>query len=186
MALRPAVFLDKDGTLIENVPHNVEPSLMLFTPGAVEGLRLLHAHGFPIYVVTNQPGVAHGIFSEAALSEVERELRRMLMEIDVKLSGFYYCPHHPEGKILSYSYDCECRKPQPGMLVKAAKDNSIQLSSSWMVGDILHDIQAGRSAGCRTILLDRGNETEWLITEERRPDFVVKNLAGAARLIVYG
>src|SRR5688500_8984557 len=108
------VFLDKDGTLIEDRPFNVNPNLIRFTPGAVLALRRLHARGFQFVVITNQSGVARGLFDESALGPVEHRLRELLGLIGVPLSGFYYCPHYPRGTVGRYSVSCICRKPMPG------------------------------------------------------------------------
>jgi len=102
----------------------------------------------------------------------------------VELAGFYYCPHHPDGSVARYAVDCGCRKPQPGMLQKAARELDIDLEHSWMVGDILDDIEAGRRAGCRTILINNGSETEWVLSPERQPHFIVSNLEEAARTVI--
>jgi histidinol-phosphate phosphatase family protein len=181
---RPAVFLDKDGTLIEDVPYNVDPENIRLSPGAAEGLLALHESGYQLVVVSNQSGVARGHFPEAALVEVERSLRRLLAEFGVPLAGFYYCPHHPDGTVAPYAVACRCRKPAPGLLRRAADDLGIDLAESWMIGDILDDIEAGRRAGCQTVLLDNGNETEWRGGRRRRPHHVAVDLAQAARLIL--
>lgn len=175
-----AVFLDKDGTLIEDVPYNVDPDRIRLCDGAIEGLRSLHAAGYKLIVISNQSGVARGFFPEAALVEVDRRLRELL---DVPLSGFYYCPHHPNGTVTEFAIECDCRKPKAGMLLQAAQDHEIDLARSWFIGDILNDVEAGRSAGCRTILIDNGNETEWILTRSRLPDHVVANLMEAAGVI---
>jgi histidinol-phosphate phosphatase family protein len=180
---RKAVFLDKDGTLIEDIPYNVDPQKIRLAPGAVEGLSALHQSGYELIVVSNQSGVARGLFPERALGEVERSLRRQLAAFGVPLAGFYYCPHHPQGIVEDYTIACPCRKPEPGMLRRAASDLGINLANSWMVGDILDDIEAGRRAGCRTVLLDNGNETEWRPGRMRRPHHRAADLAEAARLI---
>ena len=178
-----ATFLDKDGTLIEDLPYNVNPDLIRLAPGASEGLQLMHRAGFKLIVITNQSGVARGYFEEATLQAVEKRLRTLLWEIGVPLAGFYYCPHHPEGSVLKYSLDCECRKPAPGLLKRAASDLALDLRHSWFVGDILNDVEAGRRAGCNTILLDNGHETEWELSALRTPHYTVKNLAQAGELI---
>jgi rfaE bifunctional protein kinase chain/domain len=179
----PAVFLDKDGTLVEDVPYNVDPERIRLAPGAVAGLRALHAAGYLLIVISNQSGVARGYFPEAALADVEARLRALLAEAGVPLAGFYYCPHHPNGAISRYAVPCSCRKPAPGSIDRAAREHDVDLARSWFVGDILDDVEAGHRAGCRAILIDNGNETEWLDAPDRRPDHVVADLAEAARII---
>jgi D-glycero-D-manno-heptose 1,7-bisphosphate phosphatase len=178
-----AVFLDKDGTLVEDIPYNVDPELIRPTEGAIESLRQLQDAGYKLIVVSNQSGVARGIFREEALTAVETRLRAILSAVGVSLTGFYYCPHLPQATLPQYAIDCACRKPRPGLLLRGAREHDIDLSASWMIGDILNDMQAGKSAGCRTILVDNGHETEWILTPERRPDFLVKNLPEAAETI---
>jgi D-glycero-D-manno-heptose 1,7-bisphosphate phosphatase len=178
------VFLDKDGTLVVDVPYNVDPALIRLAPGAGEGLRAVSAAGYRLVVVSNQSGIARGSFPESALVVVERRLRELLAECGVALAGFYWCPHHPGGNVADYAVACECRKPQPGLILRAARELGIDTGQSWMVGDILDDVEAGRRAGCRTVLLDNGNETEWLRSPARMPDLVAADLADAARLIL--
>jgi D,D-heptose 1,7-bisphosphate phosphatase len=181
---RPAVFLDKDGTLIENVPYNVDPARMQFAPGVPEGLRILQDAGFGMIVVTNQSGVARGYFDEEALQTVEQRLRQMVHRAaEVDLLGFYYCPHHREGIVPPYDTACDCRKPEPGMLLQAAEELKVDCDRSWMVGDILNDVEAGHRSGCRSVLVDRGSETEWELGPDRVPDYVVADFVGAARVI---
>jgi D-glycero-D-manno-heptose 1,7-bisphosphate phosphatase len=179
-----AVFLDKDGTLVENVPYNVDPTCLTLTPGAIEGLRLLYEASYLLIVISNQSGVARGYFTEAALVPIMQQLQLMLEQAGVVLSGFYYCPHHPQGVVAPYAVVCDCRKPQPGLLYQAAQDHLIDLYQSWFIGDILHDVAAGRSAGCRTILLDNGNETEWQLSRHCLPHHTVNNLFEAAKVIL--
>jgi D-glycero-D-manno-heptose 1,7-bisphosphate phosphatase len=179
-----AVFLDKDGTLIEDVPYNVEPKHMRLVAGATEALHLLARSGYRLIVVSNQPGVALGLFPEYALRAVEQRLQELLLPAGVSLHGFYYCPHFPRAKIPAYRLHCNCRKPAPGMLTRAARDHALELRSSWLVGDILDDIEAGRRANCKTVLVNNGNETEWELTAERCPHAVATDLLEAARTIV--
>ncbi len=179
MAVNAAVFLDKDGTLVENVPYNADPAKIRLVAGAGEALRAMQEAGYRIFVVSNQSGVARGYFPETALGGVLKRLREMLAGQGVELAGFYYCPHHPQGH-------CACRKPQPGLILRAAAEHEVDLGKSWLVGDILDDVEAGRRAGCRTILVDNGNETEWRNGAERTPHFKVADLAGAARVIAEG
>jgi histidinol-phosphate phosphatase family protein len=169
---RKAVFVDKDGTLVVNVPYNVDPSLVQLTPKAADAIRALVERQYRVIVVSNQPGAALGKFAEEKLKDLEQHLRDLLPA----LGGFYYCPHHPEA-------GCDCRKPAPGLIERAAKEHGVDLASSWMIGDILDDIEAGRRAGCRTILLDVGNETEWRAGEQRVPHHVARDLGEAAAII---
>ncbi len=184
MSQQRAVFLDKDGTLVEDVPYNVDPERIRLTPGAREGLRLLEGAGYRLIVISNQSGVARGYFREEALEAVEKRLIELLSAAGVVLSGFYYCPHHPAGSVPAYTMPCSCRKPEAGMILRAAREHDIDLARSWLVGDILDDIQAGRTAGCRTVLLDNGHETEWVLTPQRQPDHRAPDLAAAAAVIL--
>jgi histidinol-phosphate phosphatase family protein len=178
------VFFDKDGTLLADVPWNVDPVRMRLAPGAAAGLPLLAAQGYRVAVVSNQPGVARGLFPEGALILVERRLRALLGQLGVALEGFYYCPHDPGGTVAAYRRDCECRKPAPGLLYRAACDMGITPDRAWFVGDILDDVEAGCAAGCRTVLIDNGNETEWRLSPVRLPHHVASDLEEAARAIL--
>jgi D,D-heptose 1,7-bisphosphate phosphatase len=178
-----AIFLDKDGTLLEDVPYNVDPGRMRLTAGAAEGLGRLHRLGYRLLVISNQSGVARGYFPEEALVAVEARLRELLDAVGVPLAGFYYCPHHPKGSVAAYAVACACRKPQPGLIRRAAAAHAIDLGQSWFIGDILDDVEAGRRAGCRTVLLETGHETEWLLSPERTPHYRAADLAEAARII---
>jgi D,D-heptose 1,7-bisphosphate phosphatase len=180
----PAVFLDKDGTLIRDVPYNVDPEQIQLMPDGAAGLRVLHTAGYRLIVITNQSGVARGYFEEADLPAVHQKLAELLAEVGVPLAGFYYCPHHPDGVVPEYTVDCSCRKPEPGLLLQAAQEHRIDLRRSWFIGDILNDVEAGHRAGCRTILLDNGHETEWVLSELRRPDHITKNINSAAATIL--
>jgi D-glycero-D-manno-heptose 1,7-bisphosphate phosphatase len=181
----PTVFLDKDGTLIPDVPYNVDPALIELSPGAAEGLKRLHAVGYQLIVVSNQSGVARGYFPETALVPVVQKLRSLFQSVGVPLAGFYYCPHYPTGEVAAYAIACSCRKPEPGLLLQAAQECQVDLARSWMVGDILNDVEAGRRAGCRTILIDNGNETEWLLSPMREPHYRATDLTDAAEKIIH-
>jgi D,D-heptose 1,7-bisphosphate phosphatase len=180
---RRAIFLDKDGTLVDDVPYNVDPDRIRLAAGASEGLPRLREAGFRLIVISNQSGFARGLFAEEALGPVRDRVRDLLANIGVELDGFYYCPHHPEGTVPPYAVACGCRKPEPGLLLSAARERGVALRESWFIGDILDDVEAGRRAGCRTVLIDNGNETEWRRSRLRRPDVVARDLAEAARLI---
>lgn len=179
-----AVFLDKDGTLLEDLPYSVDRSKMKVLQGAGEGLRLLSSAGYRLVVVSNQSGVARGYFPEEALVGVETRLREIFTELGVPLDGVYFCPHHPMGRVAEYAVSCSCRKPQPGLILRAAAEHDLDVTRSWMIGDILDDVEAGRRAGCRSVLIDNGNETEWELTSARRPDYTASDLSEAAACIL--
>lgn len=177
------VFLDKDGTLVEDVPYNVDPERIRLAPTAERALRLFARHGCRVVLISNQSGVARGLFEESALEGVRERLSELCSAAGVTLEGFYYCPHHPQGQVRRFSVECDCRKPADGLLRRAARDLGIPLGEAWMVGDILDDVEAGNRAGCRTILIDNGNETEWRLPARRWPTVVVRSLESAARVI---
>jgi len=182
--MKKAVFIDKDGTLIRDVPYNCDPARIVFNPGVPEALRKLKADGYQLIVVSNQSGIAMGYFKIADLEKVANKIQNDLMAKGVEIDAFYFCPHHPDGKIIRYSKPCQCRKPEPGMLLHAAERFGIDLSRSWMIGDILHDVEAGNRAGCQTILLDVGNETEWVMNEYRHPTARVSSMSEAVSAIL--
>jgi D-glycero-D-manno-heptose 1,7-bisphosphate phosphatase len=182
--MNKAVFWDKDGTLIPDIPYNVNPALITLYPDAGKSLYRLRAAGFKLIVVSNQAGVAQGRFPESALAGVWDRLTELLRPFGAEPDAFYYCPHHPKGFVKGYIQPCHCRKPEPGLLVQAAQEHQIDLKASWMVGDILNDVEAGNRAGCRTTLIERGNETEWLINPYRLPTNRVRNLMEATNYIL--
>ncbi|HVX28751.1 MAG TPA: HAD family hydrolase [Parafilimonas sp.] len=182
--MNKAVFIDRDGTLIKNVPYNANPALIEFLPDAIETLSVLKKNKFLLILISNQSGVARGFFSVEQLEEMHDVIQQTLSNFNVKLNAIYYCPHHPEGKIKEYAIECKCRKPKPGLILKAATKYNIDLNNSWMVGDILNDVEAGNAAGCKTILLDNGNETEWIVNEKREPAFTVESWRMIAQTIV--
>jgi D-glycero-D-manno-heptose 1,7-bisphosphate phosphatase len=182
--LKPAVLLDKDGTLLEDVPYNVDPASMRFAPGAADALRLFAAHAVTLVVVSNQGGVALGRFPRGALDTMQAHLRDMFASCGAVLAGAYWCPHHPQGHVAPYAGPCACRKPAPGLLLRAAREHGLDLGASWFVGDILDDVEAGTRAGCRTVLIDNGHETEWRDGPLRRPTLRVHDMREAALAIV--
>jgi D-glycero-D-manno-heptose 1,7-bisphosphate phosphatase len=180
-----AAFIDKDGTLVVDVPYNDDPSRVRLHEHAAEGLRMLAAAGFRLFVVSNQSGIARGLFGVDALPAMEARIRELLKAEGVEIDGFYWCPHHPEGVDERYAVRCTCRKPEPGMMLRASAEHGIKLASSWVIGDILDDVGAGRRAGCRTVLVDNGGETEWVLAPWRIPDYVARDLEHAAWFIVH-
>jgi D,D-heptose 1,7-bisphosphate phosphatase len=182
--MRRAVFFDKDGTLVEDDPPNTDPSRVRFYPDVFRTLGVLKQTGYDLVVVTNQNGIAQGRYEEADVRGMQAYIEQRLADEGLPLAGFYFCPHDSGGTVPFYAVSCECRKPRPGLLMRAALDLGIDLQQSWMVGDILHDIEAGRWAGCRTVLVDNGHESEWRLTETRWPDHIASTLLEAANLIV--
>lgn len=178
---RPAVFIDKDGTLVENVPWNVDPERLRLLPGAAQALATLASHGLALVVVTNQSGLAEGRFSAAQFAGLCDALRQRLAVHGVSLTDVLHCPHAPapDGRPA-----CPCRKPRPGLLLRAARLHGLALARSWMVGDILDDVEAGRRAGCRTLLLDTGGETAWRRSRWRWPHHTAADWTQAARCMV--
>ena len=144
--MKPAIFIDRDDTLIYNVPYLSDPEKVVLTPGAGETLAQLAKSGFLIIVITNQSGIGRGYFNVEQLNAVHDRLRRLLSSFEVVLDGLYYCPHAP-------SEECNCRKPKTGMLEQACHDHRIDLTRSIMVGDSPQDIQMGRNFGLRTVQL---------------------------------
>lgn len=159
-----AVFFENDGTLVEETTGRADPGSLRLLPRAADGLARLRAAGYRLYIVSNQPGVARGQFREAALEPIVRRLEELLVTEDAALDGFYYCPHHPEGKVHGYAVDCGCRKPAPGLIEDACREHDLDPLRSWMIG-AADDVEAGRRAGCRTIRIGRkGGRTTGQLT----------------------
>jgi D-glycero-D-manno-heptose 1,7-bisphosphate phosphatase len=179
---RPALFLDRDGTLVYPRHYPSHPEELHLYEGIGPALKAFQEEGFKLVVITNQAGIARGYFTEDDLQRMNAYLSEELAKLEVHLDAIYYCPHHPDGIIPELAIRCDCRKPQPGMLLRAAEDLDLDLQSSWFVGDILDDIEAGNRVGCRTILVDLG--TEGMPEQQvRRPDFVARNTLHALCII---
>ena len=167
MTPKRAVFLDRDGTINEEREylHRVED--FAFIPGAAEAIGRLKDAGFCVVVVTNQSGIGRGYYDEAALCVLHSHLDRELDRFGAAIDAYYFCPHHPEHGVGDYRQECACRKPMPGMLVKAAADLGIDLRRSYIIGDKLADVAAGLAAGCRPILVRTGygRDEETLLPE---------------------
>ena len=149
---RVAVFLDRDGVIVEDVHFLTSVESMRLLPGVVEGLGTLQRR-FHLVVVSNQSGVARGFITEQELQEIHSELVRRLDDQGVILDALYYCPHLPEGTVAAYQQECECRKPKPGMILRAMRDWDLTAEGSFMVGDSPRDVEAGRRAGVESLLL---------------------------------
>lgn len=177
---RKAVFLDKDGTLVRNLPGNVDPDAIELLPGVLDGLQLLQRRGFVLFVVSNQGAIGEGWLEESQLEQLWQRTRQLLEAGGVRIEGFYYCPHAPGpgGQPV-----CSCRKPRPGLLWRAAVEHQIDLYNSWMIGDILDDVEAGHGAGCRSAMVDNGGETEWEYGFARVPDVIAHDFRAVVRLM---
>ncbi len=150
---KAAIFLDRDGVIVEHIPYLSKASQLRILQGVIEAIQALQEH-FYIIVVTNQAGIARGFYTEVDLLNVHQELVQQLSIKGVFIDALYYCPHHPSaGKVKAYSIKCSCRKPAPGMLLRASHDWGIDLSNSVMVGDMSSDVQAGLAVGASSILL---------------------------------
>ena len=182
MEKRQALFLDRDGTLVHPGHYPSRPEDLHLYAGIGPELRVLQKAGFRLVIITNQAGIARGYFTEADLQRMHAHLTSELAFLDVHLDGIYYCPHHIDGVIPELAIHCDCRKPQPGMLLQAAADLDIDLQNSWFVGDILDDIEAGNRAGCRTILVDLGTE-QAPAQPLRHPNFVARDTLHALRIV---
>jgi D-glycero-D-manno-heptose 1,7-bisphosphate phosphatase len=180
-ALRPqrAVFLDRDGTIIEDTGFVRRPEDVHFLPGAPDGLRLLQEKGYRLIVVSNQSGIARGLFDLSQLEAVHERFLSILAGIDVRLTDCFYCPYHPQGTVEQFRKESADRKGSPGMILKAAHRHGIFLAGSWMVGDRDDDIRAGQAGGTRTIRIG-GNPAD---NSTLRPDFYADNLLSAATII---
>ena len=181
--VNPAVFLDRDNTLIANDGDLGNPADLLLLDGVPEAILRLRNAGFKIVVVTNQGGVARGQFTEDDVQLLHTELAR-LIDAHAKNRGlidrFYYCPFHPQGQLLEYRREHPWRKPQPGMLLQAAEDLDLELSKSWMIGDQDRDIESGKAAGCRTVLINPNSDA----SEKGEADHLADDLRGAAQIIL--
>lgn len=182
-AVEPAIFLDRDNTLIHNDGDLGDPEQVRLKDGVAEGLKTLRVAGYRLVVVTNQGGVARGRYTEADVDTVNQ---RIAGEVETQtqqrptIDRFYYCPYHPEGSVEEYRRDHPWRKPHPGMMLQAARDMNIDLASSWLIGDQPRDVQAGRAAGCRTIMIHGDEE----LVKQCRPTAAVTNFAEAVELVL--
>jgi len=186
-----AVFLDRDGVINAALYNPVEGKLdspyrfeeFRLLPGAAQAIRRTNSLGFLAVVVSNQPGVAKGKCDRAFLGALNHLLHRELARQGAHLDAIYYCLHHPQAQVESLRLSCDCRKPQPGLLLQAARDLDIDLARSYMVGDLPTDVEAGRAAGCRTILVSDSDDPP---VNGQRPHFVAADLAGAVQVIAEG
>jgi D-glycero-D-manno-heptose 1,7-bisphosphate phosphatase len=181
-----AIFLDRDGTINEDVNFLSSPEQVILINGSAEAIREMNELGLKVIVFTNQSGIARGYFTEEDLHRVHSRLDELLSQSGARIDAYYYCPHHPTEGNGKYKIECECRKPKDGMLRRASNEQNIDLKKSFVVGDRCIDIQAGKTAGATTILVLTGyglQEYEKCKSENYEPDFVVKNLKEAVEII---
>ncbi|MBL8900345.1 MAG: D-glycero-beta-D-manno-heptose 1,7-bisphosphate 7-phosphatase [Planctomycetes bacterium] len=185
---RPAVFLDRDGTVNEDLDFVTRPEDLHLLPGAAEALKALQEAGYLLIVVTNQSGVARGKLTEEQLCGIHEHLDELLEAHGVQLTDYYYCPHHPtEGDDEVYTYACRCRKPLPGLFLDAAQDYRVDLARSFAVGDAVRDLQAAEAAGLRALWVRSGRTREEELasaTPAVQPLARCADLAEAARWIL--
>ncbi len=172
----PAIFLDRDGTI--NVDHGYVSEIddFIFIDGVIDAMRELKSMGYALVLVTNQSGIARGMFSEDTFMQLTEWMDWSLADRGVDLDGIYFCPHHPEGEVESLRQACDCRKPQPGMLLSAQQELNIDMAASYMVGDKIEDMQAAAAAGVGTKVLVRSGKP---VTEagENAANWVLNSLA---------
>ena len=185
---RRAVFIDRDGTLSEEVGYINHPSRFRLFPYAASAIKRLNDNGWLAIVTTNQAGVARGYFSEEMISSVHESMTKELAGESARLDAIYYCAHHPSVGEPPYRADCDCRKPKPGLITRAAADLDINLGESWMVGDRYSDIELARNAGVKSAFVLTGyGRGEWEHQSKawvNKPDLVAEDLSEAVKLIV--
>lgn len=177
-----ALFLDRDGTLVHHRRYPSRPDELRLYDHIEVGLREMQSLGFRLVVVTNQSGIARGYFTEEDLQRMHTYLSSILEQLGVRLDAIYYCPHHTAGVLQRFAIPCTCRKPQPGMLLRAAADLDLDLRRSWFIGDTLADVEAGNRAGCHTILVDSGTAYHPPEQPVRSPDFVARSTLHALQI----
>ena len=188
--IRKAVFLDRDGVLIEDSHLRTTASSLQILPGVPLALGMLKELGFLLIVVTNQTVVARGLLTRSEMEQLNRTIvSRLEEESGITMDDLFYCPHHPNAQVPEYRIVCSCRKPEPGMLLEAARKYQISCSASFMVGDRITDCLAGAAAGCRTVLLKTGChdkpviETGTPVNTDYKSDYICDSLLQAAQWI---
>jgi D-glycero-D-manno-heptose 1,7-bisphosphate phosphatase len=182
----PAVFLDRDGTLIEEVGYLDSIERLVLFPWTIDALRLLRRAGYLLFVITNQAGIARGYYGEAVVEAIHRHLGDRFAAAGAPIETFYYCPHHPEATVASYRLACDCRKPQPGLVARAAREFDLDLARSFVIGDRWLDVATAQRAGARGILVRTGyGAHEWRHPEPGvEPAAIVDHVFAAASWIV--
>jgi len=189
--MRETVFLDRDGVLVEDVDLLTRADQLRVLPGVPAAMKALHKAGFQLVVVSNQPVVARGLITEREVKSIHHELAKQLAAAgSPTVEQFYFCPHHPKATLPAYRVNCDCRKPKPGLFLRAAQELSINLNASFAIGDRITDIMAGAKAGCRTVLVQTGKhlekpiETSEPLDMKIRPNHICADLSAAAEWIL--
>lgn len=176
----PALFLDRDGTITRELDFLTETDQLQILEGATSGIKMANEVGLPVVVITNQSGIARGYLTEDDLEYVHDFLKNELSKDRATIDAIYYCPHHPAAPLVRYRKKCKCRKPEPGLLVRAARELGLDLAQSIMIGDRLRDVEAGQRAGCLGVLVRTGYGLRDLeLNSPITPDFVADNLQRA-------
>lgn len=181
--MRPAVFLDRDGTLIEDVDYLSDPAKVRLINGAAGAVHLLQSAGYACVVITNQSAIGRGLLTVDVLEKIHAEMHRQLALHDVRLDGVYYCPIAPLVPDRT-TVEHPDRKPGPGMVFRAARELGLDVARSWMVGDMLSDMLCGRNAGCQGTILVQTGKGRTTVPCAEAVDYVVEDILAAARLIV--
>jgi len=185
--MKPAVFLDRDGTINVDVGYLCHPDQFTFLPRALEALQLLRNNDLPLIIITNQAGVARGLIPPERLPVIQKAFLRMLRTNGIPIAGYYSCPHHPEGVLPEYRCECGCRKPAPGLLLQAARELDIDVPRSYVVGDKASDVQLAHNAGSTGILILTGEGRTYQQAyppEYTPPHAICPNLYEAAEWII--
>ncbi len=178
-----AVFLDRDDTLLDDPGYINHPNQVKLLPGVTDSLKLLRKMGYKLIIVTNQSAIARGIVNLDTLEQIHTHLHQLLKRDGASVDAIYFCPYHPQGVIAEYRKDSEMRKPNPGMLLEAAKEHNIDLAQSWMVGDKYDDVAAGQKAGCKTILIKNSAKPVYKKLGDPMPDKEAGSIREAVNII---
>ena len=182
MDTNKAVFLDRDGVITEDPPHYAHRLDQLrVIPGSAQAIQLLNTHNFRVIVISNQSGVARGYYREGDVKIFNDGMESLLSKQGAHIDAIYYCPHHPEADVKKYRSDCDCRKPRPGMLIEGGKKYNLDFKHSFLVGDKWSDIEAGRSVGCKTILVQTGHGLLEYESKKCPVDYVAADLHDAVQ-----
>jgi D-glycero-D-manno-heptose 1,7-bisphosphate phosphatase len=185
--MRPAVFLDRDGTILDELGYLTPDAALTIYPWSLDAIRLLGRGGYAIVIVTNQGGIARGLYTREFVEETHRRLGERFRAAGAIVDGWYFCPHHSEALVAEFSGPCTCQKPAPGMALDAARTLGLDLQRSWVIGDQWRDIALGHAVGSRTVLVHTGHgrsqDANWP-SDVARPTMTADTLIAAAAAIL--